>query len=542
MQAYSLFEPYPVSGTSIKSAAEDTRGRVASVDQVIAQLEQDHRQAVASVSGTLEESVADAPTEAVTRANDVLQQAEYAAGCLELFGTDIDTYNFESAYPRSISRLNAAYSAGLSDGFGAEYEAPADDATPEERQTANDDYTAAWRDGRRELLNVLNTEKALLDGELDQAATSVSTMLTQGPTQANVTSLWAAGVLPPYAPVLFPGIYLSGGDLPPEAQQELLQYLIDHPVLLINTPSALALVIAGLPTDIRTDIYVEQRMEYLRREGSLTGPNPGGLYEDWVRNTVENGVSIDTLLEIARDHDITPDSFDVLDGMEIITDPDGKSFFMLVTDMSGDEVRAAVLMTYILNAGTGYEGGDYSETPYSSDEVQRIIDRQSDNLWSYDEDVAFVHDNGGRLTTTPNGMLMGLGGNWRQDMLVFSGGTTYGDIFMVNIDDPEDAEEQLRAMVAGGTAMYVVDGEVVSGRLDLDRLLHHEEIHSQQYAERGLWPFIDEYLDEQVDWVWVDVPGDLNPLPVPVPVTRNGCGNSLEEEAGLEGGGYDPCE
>ncbi|MBA3989982.1 MAG: hypothetical protein H0X54_02955 [Propionibacteriales bacterium] len=127
-------------------------------------------------------------------------------------------------------------------------------------------------------------------------------------------------------------------------------------------------------------------------------------------------------------------------------------------------------------------------------------------------------------------------------MLVFSGGTTYGDIFMVNIDDPEDAEEQLRAMVAGGTAMYVVDGEVVSGRLDLDRLLHHEEIHSQQYAERGLWPFIDEYLDEQVDWVWVDVPGDLNPLPVPVPVTRNGCGNSLEEEAGLEGGGYDPCE
>lgn len=409
MQAYSLFEPYPVSGTSIKSAAEDTRGRVASVDQVIAQLEQDHRQAVASVSGTLEESVADAPTEAVTRANDVLQQAEYAAGCLELFGTDIDTYNFESAYPRSISRLNAAYSAGLSDGFGAEYEAPADDATPEERQTANDDYTAAWRDGRRELLNVLNTEKALLDGELDQAATSVSTMLTQGPTQANVTSLWAAGVLPPYAPVLFPGIYLSGGDLPPEAQQELLQYLIDHPVLLINTPSALALVIAGLPTDIRTDIYVEQRMEYLRREGSLTGPNPGGLYEDWVRNTVENGVSIDTLLEIARDHDITPDSFDVLDGMEIITDPDGKSFFMLVTDMSGDEVRAAVLMTYILNAGTGYEGGDYSETPYSSDEVQRIIDRQSDNLWSYDEDVAFVHDNGGRLTTTPNGMLMGLG-------------------------------------------------------------------------------------------------------------------------------------
>ncbi|MDQ3484544.1 MAG: hypothetical protein M3445_03910 [Actinomycetota bacterium] len=540
MQSYSLFDPYPVSGTSIKSAAEDTRGRVASVTEVIAQLEQEHRQAVASVSGILEESVADAPTEAVTRATDVLQQAEYAAGCLELFGADIDMYNVESAYPRSISKLNAAYSAGLSDGFGAEYEAPADDATTEERQTANDDYTTAWNAGRRELMNALNAEKAQLDGELDLAATTVSTMLTQGPTQANVTSLWAAGVLPPYAPVLFPGVPLSGGDLPPDAQQELLQYLIDHPELLINTPSALASVIAGLPTDIRTDIEVERRMEQLRREGLLSGPNPGGRYEDWVRNTVEHGVSADTLIQIAGDHGITPSSFDVLDGMEMITDPDGKSFFLLDTDMSGDEARAAVLMTYILNAGTGYEGGDYSETPYSSDEVQRIVDRQDDNLWSYDEDIAFVHDNGGRLTTTPNGMLMGLGGDWKQDMLVFSGGTTYGDIFMVNLDDPEDAEEQLRAMVAGGTAMYDVDGEIVSGQLDLDRLLHHEEIHSQQYAERGLWSFIDEYLGESVDWVWTN-PDDLNPFPVLGPVTRDGCGNALEEEAGLGDGGYQPC-
>ena len=534
MQAYSLFEHYPVSGTSIKSAAEDTRGRVASVDQVIAQLEQDHRQAVASVSGTLEESVADAPTEAVTRANDVLQQAEYAAGCLELFGTDIDTYNFESSYPRSISRLNAAYSAGLSDGFGAEYEAPADDATPEERQTANDDYTAAWRDGRRELLNVLNTEKALLDGELDQAATSVSTMLTQGPTQANVTSLWAAGVLPPYAPVLFPGIYLSGGDLPPEAQQELLQYLIDHPVLLINTPSALALVIAGLPTDIRTEISVEQRMEYLRREGLLTGPNPGGLYEDWVRNTVENGVSIDTLLEIAGDHGITPDSFDVLDGLQVITDPDGKSFFVLDTDMSGDDARAAVLMTYILNAGTGYEGGDYARTPYSSDEVQRIKDRQAENAWfSYDQDVAFVHSNGGTLVTTPNGMLMGAGGNWLQDLYSQGGGTAWGDIFMINQDDVDNAEELLDDIISNGTAP--------NSSLDLDRLLHHEEIHSQQWAELGYGSFMTTYLGERYDVVWIDVPGDLNPFPVPVPITHDGCGNSLEEDAGLEDGDYAPC-
>ncbi len=334
--------------------------------------------------------------------------------------------------------------------------------------------------------------------------------------------------------MLFPGIYLSGGDLPPEAQQELLQYLIDHPELLINTPSVLASVIAGLPTDIRTDIYVEQRMEYLRQEGLLTGPNPGGLYEEWVRNTVENGVSIDTLLEIAGDHGITPDSFDVLAGLQVITDPDGKTFFVLDTDMSGDEARAAVLMTYILNAGTGYENGTYAPTPYSSDEVQRIKDRQAENAWfSYDQDVAFVHSNGGTLVTTPNGMLMGAGGNWLQDLYSQGGGTAWGDIFMINQDDVDNPEELLDDIISNGTAP--------NSSLDLDRLLHHEEIHSQQWAELGYGSFMTTYLGERYDVVWIDVPGDLNPFPVPVPITHDGCGNSLEEDAGLADGDYAPC-
>jgi hypothetical protein len=49
-------------------------------------------------------------------------------------------------------------------------------------------------------------------------------------------------------------------------------------------------------------------------------------------------------------------------------------------DIDADETRRAVLMTYILNAGTDYgsasDDNDFEETPYSADEVQRIIDRQ----------------------------------------------------------------------------------------------------------------------------------------------------------------------
>src|SRR6202012_4781719 len=98
------------------------------------------------------------------------------------------------------------------------------------------------------------------------------------------------------------------------------------------------------------------------------------------------------------------------------------------------------LMTYIVNAGTGYaKAGEapgvtnyFCETPYSAAEVTRIVERQRANSWSYRRDVRFVHANGGRLVATPNGMLMGLGGNVLLRFFSQQGGTAWGDIFMVN--------------------------------------------------------------------------------------------------------------
>ncbi|UMG92723.1 hypothetical protein [Nocardioides sp. TF02-7] len=258
------------------------------------------------------------------------------------------------------------------------------------------------------------------------------------------------------------------------------------------------------------------RIEYrLRQEGLLSGPLPEGYYTQWLENADRRGVPAETIIEIAREHGITPEDFEVLDGLEEITDPDGKSYFLLPDGISGDDARKAVLMTYILNAGTDYGDGhqtDFTPEAYSADEVQRIIDRQAANDWSYDEDVGFVHDNGGRLVTTPNGMLMGLGGNWLQDLYSQKGGTAWGDIFMANIDDPDDAAEQLRDMVRSGNAWYTDDdGNPYEGTLDLDRLLHHEERHSRQWADKGRWGMI-----------W-DVATDSD---------------GIEEEAGLGDGGY----
>lgn len=254
---------------------------------------------------------------------------------------------------------------------------------------------------------------------------------------------------------------------------------------------------------------------HLRQEGLLTGPTPGGAYAQWLENAATRGIDPSVITQIAKDHKITPEDFAVLDGMTPVTDPDGKTYFLIPPGTTGDQARQAVLMTYILNCGTDYDQAgqqpgvtnDFTETPYSSAEVQRIIDRQAANDWSYKDDVGFVQGNGGRLMTTPNGMLMGLGGNWLQDLYSQKGGTTYGDIFMLNIDDVsgDAATERLKLVAQSG----------VAGSLDLDRLLHHEERHSQQWAEEGYTAFL-------VSLGWEQLFGD----------------NETEKGAGLHDGGY----
>ncbi|MEE6178823.1 hypothetical protein [Mycobacterium sp. 050134] len=235
---------------------------------------------------------------------------------------------------------------------------------------------------------------------------------------------------------------------------------------------------------------------------------------EWLRNAGRRGVPRHVVAEIARRHGITPDSFRVLDGMEQLRDPDGKSFFLLPPGIPGGGARRATLLTYVLNAATDYgaagDGGDFPPTPYSADEVARIAERQRANAWTYARDVRFVHRNGGRLVTTPNGILMGAGGNWIQRQFCQRGGTTWGDIFMLNFGAVADPAAHLRRIVRSGRAWHV----------DLDRLLHHEERHSRQWAAKGYAGMVRDYAWELVREL----------------AFRKT--NRLEEDAGLSDGGY----
>jgi hypothetical protein len=285
-----------------------------------------------------------------------------------------------------------------------------------------------------------------------------------------------------------------------------------------------ATTLAGAKKGGEIDAQVAEMEQALRDAGLLTGPPASGHYRQWLENAVRRGVPIDTIKKMAAEHHITPEDFQILDRMEEIReDEDGdgtfKSYFLMPTDISGDDAAKAVRMTYIMNAGTDYgtegEKTDFAPTPYGSEELRRITERQQKNSWSYDDDVGFVHGNGGRLVTTPNGMMMGLGGNLIQDQFSQRGGTTWGDTFMLNIDDPKDPAQTLRDVAKSGQAWYENDQGPYPGSLDMDRLLHHEERHSQQWANEGHSAYIASYIWEQITG-----------------------GNETEEDAGLSDGGY----
>jgi hypothetical protein len=281
---------------------------------------------------------------------------------------------------------------------------------------------------------------------------------------------------------------------------------------------------AGGDEDKDEDWKPQNDYEQALKGADLLHEPPKGYYKEWLDNAKHRGVPPAEIVKIAQQQKITSQSFDVLNGMEKVDDRDGKDFFLVPPGTSGVDARKAALMTYVLNCGTDYGKNphtDFQETPYSAAEVQRIADRQAANSWSYDDDVGLVERHGGRLMTTPNGMLMGMGGDQLQDVFSEGGGSTWGDILMVNIDDPKDPAQTLRNMVHSGNMWYPTangEGQEGQNQLDLDRILHHEERHSQQWQRFGYGGFIADYALGKVEEMWTDHP--------------------LEKDAGLSDGGY----
>jgi hypothetical protein len=91
----------------------------------------------------------------------------------------------------------------------------------------------------------------------------------------------------------------------------------------------------------------------------------------------------------------------------------------------------------------------------------------------------------------------------------------------MNIDRVAEPAEQLRRIVRSGHAWSSGRDRVpFASGLDLDRLLHHEERHSAQWAAKGYLGMLRHYGRELIR------------------ETVFGKTNRLEEDAGLSDGGY----
>jgi hypothetical protein len=267
---------------------------------------------------------------------------------------------------------------------------------------------------------------------------------------------------------------------------------------------------------------------------SITALEEAGLLDEppsedcraWVSATLLAGLTPGEIVERARQEGVTATTFDPLTGVEYFTDPDGRRYYVITDSETAEEIGR---LTELIN------GGEPSLTD----------DRRDANSWTYDEDVDLVLDSGGAIVASPQGILMAAPGPETPvklgnlpivvdipnpaELLSFSGGTAWGDMYVINgsFDSDPTPEEVLRAAVESN------DPPPGSGAPSLDRLLRHESVHSQQWADLGHPGFLVAYFAEFVDWRWSPWP----PFWVP-DVHGDPCRNHFEEEAGFEDGGY----
>jgi hypothetical protein len=241
-------------------------------------------------------------------------------------------------------------------------------------------------------------------------------------------------------------------------------------------------------------------MESLGRlkAAGLLPDEPGALYREWLQRTLEAGLTVQQIVQRARVEGVTAETFTMLDELEVVRDRDGRPY---VRVKSHEGARTIARLVELLNGGT----------PSATDP------RRSANDWSYDGplwmhgDVALVLNGGGAVVATPEGILMAAPGPKALGLvpsmaaaLSFAGGTTWGELFVLN-DSYDDPAGALRGVIEGGAV----------GNTALTPLLRHERIHSEQWAREGYVGFLARYL-----------------------AAGKGCKNRYEREAGLVDGGY----
>lgn len=261
----------------------------------------------------------------------------------------------------------------------------------------------------------------------------------------------------------------------------------------------------GLHADVagptRDALQVIEGYRELVDEGVLT-ELPTAYLREWIG--VVQGAGGDPVA-LARQEGVDDHTFDLLQELEVMRDPEGRAYF-LITAEHADDARLVAELTELL------AGGEPSTNAW----------RRDANSWTFDTwfgngDIKLVLADGAALASTPEGIFMTVGDSdvlvTSTDLFAHEAGTMWGEIFMIN-DESADPAARLRQIVEAGTT------DPPTSDHPLWRVLRHEEVHAQQWARYGHSGFIARYL-------W------HNPF--------DPCNHPFEEEAGFEDGGYFQC-
>jgi hypothetical protein len=201
------FAYYPVTGDAIREAATETDRHAIQIRAIRSQLDGAHRRMMGAVTGDIEGPMNHAPAAATANMVQVVQASAFAAGVMRLFADAVDQFNHTSATPRSVDKLNTAYTEARLDSFGLDL-----DSYDTDGPSADRDFDADWREAHAALIGptgTLTVEYARLEEQLDIWADHAARMLRRGPTPDDVRELWSLGTLPPDAASLWPGRHLN---------------------------------------------------------------------------------------------------------------------------------------------------------------------------------------------------------------------------------------------------------------------------------------------------------------------------------------------
>lgn len=202
----SLYEHYKSTPESIESqrtvALHDSHCLVGVRTQVVT----DHLKAASGMSGIFSAIPEAQHDPAFINADRAARLKLIASASLLQWATGVTTYD------TGIDGLNRQYDDAKATGFGVDADQYYDHGTQtqEQRDAA---YHHALANATSGLLIRLAAEKAKLDSALDDDATSAKATLNTDPSDANLTTLFQAGLFPVEASLSFSGIDTSKVDI-----------------------------------------------------------------------------------------------------------------------------------------------------------------------------------------------------------------------------------------------------------------------------------------------------------------------------------------